>query len=217
MKTAISIRMAQQLYWLGRYLQRSETTIREVLRSYDYVIDRDKEDGKKLYAKLGIDLHYTHAKDFLYQALYGTHPASILAMIGSARENGIEIRNLLDERGFGALNGLYNRIKENQTSELTPFFLEEILDTIRLLLGTFFSDLYRPKSYHFIRLGQIVERMDLVLRLFGEMEMIMLDVVQLNTIIRKLHKEAPELHIRYSDTQRALREINEVIEGVIAR
>ena len=40
---AISINTAERLYWFGRYVQRAETMLKELVNSYDYVIDRDFE------------------------------------------------------------------------------------------------------------------------------------------------------------------------------
>ena len=97
---AISINTAERLYWFGRYVQRAETMLKELVNSYDYVIDRDFEDGKKLYARLGTSIDYLNAKDFLKEGVYGQHLGSIESIITWARENAIECRHLLDERGF---------------------------------------------------------------------------------------------------------------------
>jgi uncharacterized alpha-E superfamily protein len=215
MNTSISSRTAYQLYWLGRYLQRAETTLREMIRSYDYVIDRDFDDGKKVYAKLGVDLTYTNAKDFLYQGVYGTHQAALKNLFKMARENAIETRNLLDVRGFSTLNTIYNRLKEGINKPICPAFLESALDDVRLILGILFSELYRPKAYLFIRLGQQIERMDLMLRLFDGFEMIILDLEGMNAIAKRLNSDFVPLVISHSDTTRALDELNNVINKVI--
>lgn len=212
---AISVNTAQRLYWFGRYVQRAETLLRELVSSYDYVIDRDVDDGRKLYSKLGVEIGYSNALDFLKQGIYGKHEASIESIITWARENAIETRHLLDERGFAALNKIYNHIVSGRESTVSPTSLEEMIDDFALILGIFSSELGRPKAYHFIRLGQYIERFDLILRLYEGIDLVNAELEAMNVIARRLNRYYQPLKITSSDIGKNLVAVNGVINRVI--
>ena len=65
MEQLLTANVANNLYWFGRYLERIEATLIEVVIAFDAVIDTDKEKGKDFYKKLDIDIEYSTAKEFL--------------------------------------------------------------------------------------------------------------------------------------------------------
>jgi len=212
---AISVNTAQRLYWFGRYVQRAETLLRELVNSYDYVIDRDVDDGRKLYANLGIEIQYSTALDFLKQGIYGDHGASIELILTWARENAIETRHLLDERGFSTLNKIFNHIVAGRDSVVSPTILEEMIDDFAIILGIFSSELGRPKAYNFIRLGQQIERFDLILRLYDGIDLVNAELDAMNVIARRLNRQYEPLKITSSDISKAIEAVNGVIARVI--
>lgn len=212
---AISVNTAQRLYWFGRYVQRAETMLKELVNSYDYVIDRDFEDGRKLYSKLGVEIEYENALDFLKQGVYGTYGGSIEQIISWARENAIETRHLLDERGFATLNKIYNQLVAGRDRAVSPSNLEEIIDNCSLILGIFSSELDRSRAYQLIRFGQQIERFDLILRLYGEIEMVTADIDVINTIARQLNRNYRPINVTTSDISKFLVFLNNVVDRVI--
>lgn len=212
---AISVNTAQRLYWFGRYVQRAQTMLKELIHSYDNVIDSDFEDGKKLYARLGIDLEYRNATEFLKEGVYGDHHGSIELIIRWARENAIELRHLLDERGFATLNKIYNHMIAGRGKAVSLTYLEEIIDDFSLILGIFSSEIGRPKAYHFIRLGQQIERFDLILRLYDGIDLVNAELEAMNAIARRLNRYYQPLTVTTSDLSRVLCAVNRVVEKVI--
>lgn len=214
---AISVNTAQRLYWFGRYVQRMETMLKEILYSYDNVIDRDFEDGQKLYRKLGIEIEYTGAIDFLYQAVYGNYDGSIMQMIGWARENAIETRYLLDNRGFAILNKIYNQLILGRDRPVSPAYLEEMIDDCSLILGIFSSELDRTQAYQMIRFGQQIERFDLILRLFQSIELVSADIDMINAIARQLNRNYRSINVTTSSIPKFLQFLNGVVDRVIQK
>jgi len=214
---AISVNTAQRLYWFGRYVQRAETMLKELVNSYDYVIDRDFEDGKKLYAKLGVEIEYENALDFLKQGVYGTYGGSIEQIISWARENAIETRHLLDERGFAALNKIHNQLVSGRNRAVSPSNLEEIIDDCSLILGIFSTELDRTRAYQLIRFGQQIERFDLILRLYGEIEMVTADIDVINAIARQLNRNYRSINVTTADISKFLVFLNGVVDRVIQK
>ncbi|MGZ5207816.1 MAG: alpha-E domain-containing protein [Sulfuricurvum sp.] len=214
---AISVNTAQHLYWFGRYVQRAKTMLKELVDSYDYVIDRDFDDGRKLYKKLGVEIEYKNALDFLKQGVYGTHGGSIEQIISWARENAIETRHLLDERGFSTLNKIHNQLSAGRNCAVSPTNLEEIIDDCSLILGIFSTELDRTRAYQLIRFGQQIERFDLILRLYGEIEMVTADIDVINAIARQLNRNYRPINVMTSDIPKFLVFLNGVVDRVIQK
>ena len=215
MDTAITVNMAQRLYWKGRYLQRAQTMLKELLIGYDNVIDRDIDYGRYHYAKLDVEIDYGNAYDFLYQGIYGNHGSSIASMIMMARENAIEGRNLLEERGFARLNLIHNSIVSARGKEVTPTMVEDFIDDLSFILGIFSSELGRTKAYNYVRLGQYVERFDLILRLYGGFDYVNAELDAMNTLAKRLNPHYQFNKIFTSDLSKALALVNGIINKVI--
>lgn len=214
---AISINTAERLYWFGRYVQRTQTMLTELLNSYDYVIDRDFDDGRKLYAKLGISIDYKNARDFLHQGVYGRHGGSIESIVGWARENAIETRHMLDERGFSTLNKIHNKLLAGREHSVSPTDLEEMIDHCSLILGIFSTELDRTRAYQLIRFGQQIERFDLILRLYGEIEMVTADIEIINSIARQLNRHYRPINVTTASISKFLIFLNGVVDRVILK
>jgi uncharacterized alpha-E superfamily protein len=214
---AISVNTARSLYWKGRYLQRAQTMLRELLIGYDNVIDRDFDSGRHHYEKLGVVIDYKNANDFLRQGMYGKYDSSIVSIIAMARENAIETRNLLDERGFARLNQIHNRLLAECGKVVTPLMLEDFVDDLAFILGIFSSELERSDPYLLIRLGQQVERFDLILRLHGEVDMTSPDIDALHSMAKRLnpHYKPAVLEERCIGKEELLHCVNSVIDRVI--
>ena len=212
---AISVNTALRLYWFGRYVQRAETMLKELVNSYDYIIDRDFDEGKKLYEKLGVEIEYKNATDFLKQGVYGTYGGSVEEIIAWARENAIETRHLLDERGFSTLNKIHNQLVAGRNRPVSPTSLEEMIDNCSLILGIFSTELDRTQAYQLIRFGQQIERFDLILRLYEEIEMVTADIDVINSIARQLNRHYRPINVTTADISKFLVFLNSVVDRVI--
>ena len=84
MDQLLTANVATNMYWLGRYLERVETTLYKIEEAFNIIIDVDKNAGVELYEKFGIELEYTDSMDFLKSAIYGDHAANIETITGHA-------------------------------------------------------------------------------------------------------------------------------------
>ena len=158
----ITANVATSLYWLGRYIERIEKTLYQVIKAYDKVIDVDKDAGVKLYDNFGIDLKYDNALEFLDIALTGEHSSNMLTLSGFARENAIISRNHLNNASFGeiiALNALFQN-----TTKAHVIIDYKIIDDAQSLIseiwGEFAKREHKQNNDYFIKLGKLVEEVD---------------------------------------------------------
>ena len=62
MEQLLTGNVATNLYWFGRYLERIESILLEVVPAFDTIIDIDKDYGKKLYHNLVRENDYKSPK-----------------------------------------------------------------------------------------------------------------------------------------------------------
>jgi uncharacterized alpha-E superfamily protein len=137
MDQLVTANVATTLYWLGRYLERTETTLYEILKAYDDIIDVNTDAGVELYKKLDIDLKYTNANNFLHVAILGEHESNILDIMTNARESAIISRHGIDTEAFGEIIELHALFKSiSDISDIDYKLIDEARSLIREIWGT---------------------------------------------------------------------------------
>ena len=191
MEQLITANVATNLYWFGRYLERIEATLLEIVTASDKIIDTDKEAGVKLFKKLEIDIEYKNTKDFLNVAIFGNHDSNINNLIEYARENAIISRADMYTEAFGSVIELSNLIKHGSyLPHVDCSFLDEVLSLISSIWGKLTRRQKRDTSDYFIRLGKLVEKVDIHLRLEKNKEFSLVLMEEIDKIVSILAPDA---------------------------
>jgi uncharacterized alpha-E superfamily protein len=200
MEQLLTANVATNLYWLGRYLERIEETLHQVIKAYDKIIDVDKDAGVKLYKKFDIDLNYTGALDFLNEAILGDHMANLSTLIANARENAIISRNQINAEAFGeiiALNALFQNISKRHM-DMDYKFIDNAQSLISEIWGQISKREHRKSSDYFLRLGKLVEEADFHFRFDKDNRLAMIIVDEIDAIVALFSQE--EEKKEYSET-----------------
>ncbi|MDY0051221.1 MAG: alpha-E domain-containing protein [Aliarcobacter sp.] len=191
MEQLLTGNVATNLYWFGRYLERIESLLLEVVPAFDKMIDIDKDCGKELYAKLDIDIEYKDSKEFLNVALFSDHSANIHTLMEFARENAIICRADMYTSAFGTVIELSDLIKKEKNITQVEFrFIDKILSLISEIWGELTRRQKRNTSDYFIRLGKLVEKVDLHLRLERNKEFSLIVMDEIDKIVKILAPDA---------------------------
>lgn len=168
-------RVANNIYWLGRYLERAENYARFIDVNFNLMQDLPvdlKEQWKPLVAATGdLDLYSSTYKDFdskqvLYFLTFDTNnPNSMYSAISSARENARIIRENLSKETWEKSNELYHMMQEGLEKKIWKkedprAFYEKIKNQILLIYGIADSSVARIEGWYFRQLGQYLERAD---------------------------------------------------------
>lgn len=208
-----SIRNADSLYWIGRYLQRFEIVAKESIKRFDLIIDINFDEGKELFSKMGYDIDYKNSKDFLNFISKGLEGGSLLYCIKNARENAIVLRDTIDDEAFRSINIIYNELVSND--KIDPKKLESLIRELDRFWGLIFVKTFRGKTQAFIEFGQIVEAIDLKLRLFADLSMVLLDLDKLNALGKILDKNFVPIELTSSNIGVFLNVVNSKIGSII--
>lgn len=197
MSKYITGNVATNLYWLGRYLERTAITLREISAAYDKVIDIDKDAGVILYDKFDVELKYKNAYDFLKEAIFGNHNANILNILTNARENAIICRHLLDSEAFGEIIELHALFLSTHNNHLEIDY--KLIDHAQSLIGEIWNARamreHKALSDSFFRVGKIVEEADYRIRFHEEedQEIIQSIFEEIDSICEYLTKDHEDL------------------------
>lgn len=203
-------RVAENIYWLARYVERAENTARLIRVNTQLNLDTPKHVQPGWEALITItgmkeafDAEYDEPTERnVVKFLVGADksPGSILHSLIAARENCRTVREILPRSAWEALNELYLYGKDNLQKGVSKKgrddYLNEIIAGSQRFVGLMGSILYRDAAYHFSRIGRNLERADMTTRildvrstnLFDEtsMESSSLDTIQWISVLRSL-------------------------------
>src|SRR5215831_11058239 len=113
-------RVADALYWIGRYLERAEHVSRIIDVRLDLGLDRRSTSGvwdfRRLYASLGLaepDAYPTNPTALVECAMFDTvNRDSVIACVTVARDNARQVREEISSDMWEHLNALFLDLKE---------------------------------------------------------------------------------------------------------
>jgi len=170
-------RYAECIFWLARYVERTEnlarildvneTFSRDSAGGLDWLpIVRLHADEERFFAQHAV----ASASDVLeFYVLDGGNPTSIMTAVRNARENGRTLRPLISTEMWMQLNMFYNQVNALRPVDLSAGNLTSLFRWIKeacqthtgITEGTFFRD----QAWYFYQIGRCIERADATTRL----------------------------------------------------
>jgi len=170
-------RAAENLFWLGRYMERAEATARMISMGQRMAMlpgTRGRSEWKSLMQATGAPLPdgrpVTESDIVANLILDQINPSSIQACLAKARENGRAVRTALTQEMWESLNEDW-RYLESMDTQAARRQLVHILEWVRnraaIFRGAVETAMLRAEGYYFLRLGGSIERADMTLRLLN--------------------------------------------------
>jgi uncharacterized alpha-E superfamily protein len=161
-------RVADSLYWIGRYLERAEHTIRVLDVNLNLMLEgpAPKSDTRlqRLVCALSVpeNLQDKTIDDLVDAMCFDiSNPASVSACIGAARENARQVRDEISSEQWQKLNRLYHRTAEMRAPRgytTVSDLLQTLLDGLHLFEGVTDTTMSHGQGWQFIRAGRYMER-----------------------------------------------------------
>jgi len=171
-------RTASNLYWIGRYMERAEFTVRLVeatIRLSSLSGDtRSQQAWRSALAVSGATAGFKQAGDTLsafnarrYLTISEHNKGSIRSCLAAARDNARAARNALTREAWEAINRAWLGIRDRASPGGTQATLN-LVETLKAESRGFegaLARMLRNDGYWFMRLGSVVERGDNTARL----------------------------------------------------
>ncbi|MCY3787100.1 MAG: alpha-E domain-containing protein [bacterium] len=169
----ILARHADALFWVGRYLERTEATVRCLDYAANSIIHLRPEEARveieQLVKTLGLESVAALAGSLegrrqLFSFLLSDtgNPGSVLSAVGAVRQKLRSTRERIPIELWEEANGLYLRFREFGDSGLPSERLHEILLMVRraclAISGVLNEGMRRDEGYAFIVVGRMIER-----------------------------------------------------------
>lgn len=206
-------RTAGGIFWMFRYLERSENMARLVEAGHRMALTRgmgSDEEWRSVVTTAGLRAAYdaryhdydaNHVVNFLLRDK--TNPASVYSMLESARHNARMTRTALTREVWEATNIFWMRVKDAMVRPIRESDLPGIIGLIRQqsaqVRGALHGSMLRIDVYNFARLGTFLERSDNTARILDVKYYVLLpslsfvgatlDNVQWETILRSVSAE----------------------------
>ena len=163
-------RVADSLYWMSRYLERAENTVRQLDVTMSLLLDTGGSSPEvrwqRMMASLGKpagmewkdDLE-AMARSLVFDSL---NHVSVTFCVNWARENARQVREEISTEQWQRLNRLYHQMHSPHTQ--TQFrsnindALASIVDGIHLFKGVSDTTMIHGQGWQFMRLGRYLER-----------------------------------------------------------
>jgi uncharacterized alpha-E superfamily protein len=172
-------RRAKLLYWMSRYLERSNFTSRLLITTSELQLDLALEDEiswkplltvmelNKDYLKL--NKKYSERKIIDYFIKDKKNPSSLVNSLFYSKENSLVVRDILPEQSILKLNELlitFNKsiIKKNSKKNNLKL-LNKIIQGSQNFMYSTDLEMQRNIDYQFLRLGRFLERTDMMIRI----------------------------------------------------
>jgi uncharacterized alpha-E superfamily protein len=163
-------RVADSLYWIGRYLERAEHTARLIDVRLDLGLDRKSNAGgwdfSRLYSIVQFDAGTpapaspTALSDTL--VFDASNPSAVLACVTAARENAAQVREEISSDMWEQLNALFLRLKQARAeggwSARPHYVFRLVMDGIHLFEGVTDETMGHGEGWQHLQLGRFLER-----------------------------------------------------------
>lgn len=168
-------RIAESLFWIGRYVERSDGTAR-LLDVHLQLLLEDPwvEESNACEALLGVMGSAPKTFSRLCRAdvlrLLGTdrtQPSSIATSLWAARENARGARDVLPSELWEALNMTVKRLPRQVQQERSHEYFRLVRERAALVFGIIDSNISRDDAWRLITLGRCLEHVDMTARLLA--------------------------------------------------
>jgi uncharacterized alpha-E superfamily protein len=163
-------RVGDSLYWMSRYLERAENTVRQLDVTMALMLDTSDTNAEARWQRMVASLGKLKgmewngdmeamARKLVFDSL---NPVSVTFCVNGARENARQVREEISTEQWQRLNRLFHSMHSPQAQAQFRSSINDslaaILDGIHLFKGVSDTTMIHGQGWQFIRLGRYLER-----------------------------------------------------------
>ncbi|MEM1446976.1 MAG: alpha-E domain-containing protein [Planctomycetota bacterium] len=170
MNSVMLSRVANAIYWMSRYVERTENTARFIDVNLQLTLDRSSVVSPQWMPLVNttgddqafIERYQTDDRDAVlaFLTLDPKNPNSIASCAAAARENARTIRETITTEMWEQINELHHLMCNARASQLNHHFFRNVKRCAMLFNAVTDSAMSRAIGWDFARLGRMIERAD---------------------------------------------------------
>ena len=163
---AMLSRVADSLFWMGRYLERAEQMARQLTVTRDILVDLAEPDPEGAKAEWQAALTSLCVPNLSLERLIfdATDVSTLAGCIGQSRENARQVREIIANEMWERLNQTHWSVIESRGLEQEETAITQILSEVLMTTanwdGLTDSCMHRGEAWIFLKLGKWIERME---------------------------------------------------------
>lgn len=172
-------RVANNIYWMARYIERAENTARLVNVHTHLLLDLPKRTRLGWEPTIEIlgsrDLFFEQYQEadersaMRFLVANTNNPCSILSSLLMARENARTIRDIIPRESWEQVNHLFIHAREDVNMALSQRsryeYLRHVILGTQTITGLLAGTMTHDEGYNFLRMGRNLERADMTTRI----------------------------------------------------
>ncbi|MEO0465470.1 MAG: alpha-E domain-containing protein [Pseudomonadota bacterium] len=188
-------RVAENLFWIGRYVERAENVAR-LIDAVRRMVTLPAQFGRSTTNEWSSALIAAGARDQLGKEVESAeqqiaiqhlifdmdNPSSVKNSFTRARENARAVRAALTQESWEAINTAWREMRDFTPEHVKGAQLLDLLDWIKaksaIFRGSNYGTMMRGDGYDFIRMGAAIERIDSTARLLDVKYHVLLPTLQ---------------------------------------
>jgi len=163
---AMLSRVADSLFWMGRYLERAEQLARQLEVTRDMLVDLAEPDPDRAKAEWQATLVSLCVPNLALERLVfdATNVGTLAGCVGQARENARQVREVIANEMWERINQAYWGLVEARDQEQSEGAISHILAETTAIAATWDgqtdSSMHRGEAWIFLKLGKWLERLE---------------------------------------------------------
>ena len=172
-------RVAERMYWFGRYIERAENTARLISVNANLLLDLPRMSkhiwGDLInitgYVEEFYDINVTANETNVIKFLLAEpkNPGSLICSSQMIRENVRTTREVMPSEAWEQINEFHLYVKKNVNKALRRDgrhdFLDDVIMYCHQLTGMMIGNMSHGDAYNFMRIGKNLERADMTTRI----------------------------------------------------
>jgi uncharacterized alpha-E superfamily protein len=162
-------RVADNLYWMSRYLERAEHTARVTSVQFNLMLEQDPGSEGQRWSRVLASLGSQDAEGDPFNSAQDFALDQTMTSIGSARENARQVREQISSEMWEQLNRLFHESRRLGAAEAWAAQPQELLHMVvhnsHEFQGVTDSTMIHGEGWHFIQAGRFMERVQSTARL----------------------------------------------------
>jgi uncharacterized alpha-E superfamily protein len=165
-------RIAESLFWIGRYVERADVTARILDVQTQLLVEdpnaREEESCRLLLGIMGVEHDGPVDQRVMLRMLLSdaSSDASIVATLGAARESARRARETLSTDMWSAINTTWRAISSGRVPGMrTNLAFDWVRERCSVINGVAGTTMSRDETWQFYVLGRSIERADMTARL----------------------------------------------------